>query len=62
MFIISEEQQLKLIEWMKDKPASNDMLGIRYEYCFTPTSLGTIVIVKDHITKTEINITNYNIW
>jgi len=53
-------QNLKI--WMNNKPLSKDALGTQYKYCFTPTSLGTSVIVKCLITKTEIDLTDYDSW
>ena len=61
-FELGADQIQKLKIWKKDKPLSRDTLGTQYEYCFTPTSLGVVVIVKCLITKTEINLTDYDSW
>ena len=62
MFDLDKKQKQKLAEWQKTKPMSKDALGTQYEYCFTPTSLGTVVVVKCLVTKTEINLTDYDSW
>lgn len=31
-------------------------------YCFTPTSLGTVFIVREHFTGLELNLTDYDSW
>jgi hypothetical protein len=33
-----------------------------YSYRFTPTSLGTAVVVINNLTKAEINVSDYENW
>lgn len=62
MFTLTPEQVTKLDDWIKTKPISKAAMGEQFTYCFTPTSLGVIVVVKCGITKTEIDLTNYEEW
>lgn len=36
--------------------------GGELSYCFTPTSMGTILVVKHSRTKAEIDVTDYDSW
>ena len=63
-FSLTEEQKIKLDEW-KSQQVEKDKVGTigdRYTYSFTPTSLGIIVIVKDNVTNSEINLTDFSNW
>ena len=63
-FSLTEEQKIKLDEW-KSQQAEEDKVGTigdRYTYSFTPTSLGIIVIIKDNVTNSEINLTDFSNW
>lgn len=62
MFALDQEQIDKLLEWKKTKPVSRAAMGEQYTYCFTPTSLGTIVVVRCGITNTKIDLTDYESW
>lgn len=64
MFTLSKEEQKKLDEWLSKKDLKKycGAIGGRFTYCFTPTSLGTAVSVKDSLDKDEIDLTNYNDW
>ena len=59
-----EEKQLKAIEkWKKSLPESpTGAIGGRFEYSFVPTNLGLVVKVKDAITKSEIDVSDYESW
>lgn len=37
-------------------------IGGGLTYSFTPTSLGTVVVVKEMITGEEINLTDFDSW
>lgn len=37
-------------------------IGGELTYCFTPTSLGDILVVKHSGTKAELNVTNFDEW
>jgi len=63
-FKLTEKQKIKLDEW-KSQQVEKDKVGTigdRYTYSFTPTSLGIIVIVKDNVTNSEINLTDFSNW
>lgn len=73
LFKIDESQYKKLDDWTKiqDKKAEalwkgsgpvGGAIGGCYTYCFTPTGLGLITVVKNCITKEEINLTNFEDW
>ncbi len=63
IFILTKEQDLKLSDWKSQhKNANEGTIGGRYSYEFTPTSLGCIEICKDAITKTQIDLTDYENW
>lgn len=36
--------------------------GGGYTYCFTPTSLGLVVKIRNNITKEELDLTDYDSW
>lgn len=73
MFGLSIEQYRKLNAWTKEQgqkaqalwkengPVGGAIGGI-YTYCFTPTTLGYITVVKNNITKEEINLTDFESW
>ncbi len=63
VFSLTEDQLERLRRWMKAReewPCGT--IGDRYTYSFTPTGLGTIIIVTDHTTKEEINLTDFDSW
>ena len=63
-FKLTEEQKIKLDEW-KSQQVEKDKVGTigdRYTYSFTPTSLGLIAFVKDNVTNSEINLTDFSNW
>jgi hypothetical protein len=37
-------------------------IGGAYTYHFTPTSIGTVVIIENTATKDILNITDYDSW
>jgi hypothetical protein len=64
-FELTESEQKKLDKWMKKKNLNlyEGTIGGRFTYSFTPTSIGTIVVVKDAMEqKDEINLTDYDAW
>ena len=62
-FELSSEELKKIDDWVKKLPKSEvGAIGGRLEYSFTPTSLGVVVKVKDCITKTELDLTEYESW
>lgn len=62
MFDITPEQDMMIREWMAQHEPVDSVIEGRYTYCFTPTSVGTVLKVKDAVTKDEINVTEYHLW
>ena len=62
-FEITAEQSQKISEWYKELPKANyGAIGGRITYCFTATGLGIILVVKDAVTKQELNVTDFDNW
>lgn len=62
-FSISEQQLVKINNWIKGhEKLPVGAIGGRYTYCFTPTSLGVIITVKDILANQEIDVTDYKDW
>lgn len=60
---LNQSQAQKLVEWKSNHVnVGSGAIGGRYTYCYTPTSIGTIIIVKDSITNTQIDLTEYEEW
>lgn len=55
----------KLAEWIdsiSDEIGHGGASGGHFTYSFTPTSLGTVVVITENTTKKSINITDYGSW
>lgn len=70
-FGFDDEQVIKLNNWIDDnnkimlesgKSRYTGAIGGRFSYEFTPTNLGIVAKVYDALTKTEIDLTNYDMW
>lgn len=61
-FALDEEQIETLAEWMKEHKKSPAVDGGCYSYMFFPTTLGTVVKVKNEMTGEEIDLTDYESW
>lgn len=63
-FTLTQEQAVKLADWMaqKDLMTYDGAIGGRFVYSFCDTSLGQVVKVRDDLTNTEINLTDYDSW
>lgn len=61
---IARQKQLvsddPLIRGMAESAAYYGACGGALTYCFTPTSIGTIIVVKHG--QAEIDLTNYDAW
>ena len=66
-FVLSAEQHKKYDEWRKEKNKKNGeayvgaivgAIGGAYSFCFTPTGIGTMVVVKC-ADGTELDLTEY---
>lgn len=51
-----------LKKFLKAKEKYAGAIGGQFEWAFTPTSLGLILVVRDVMSKEEINITDYASW
>ncbi len=63
MFNLSPKEWQKIHDWQAGHEVVYcGAIGGRYTYTFTPTSLGIIIKVKDAITKTELDLSEYEHW
>jgi len=60
-FELTEEQEKALTEWKATQEFSSATIGGAYTYKFTPTGLGTIVVVKC-VNGNKIDLTDYDNW
>lgn len=62
-FTIDEEQAKKMKEFV-DKYRSPNVgaIGGQFVYTFCPTTLGTVVKVRDDISGEELDVTDYWDW
>jgi hypothetical protein len=56
-----EEQDRILVRLGKDLNEVGASGG-RFTYSFTPTSLGVVVTVEDHLTNNKVDVTDYESW
>jgi len=69
MFEIDENDTVKILKWANEHnencpfedPDKVGAIGGRFTYCFTPTSLGCIVVIKCACGE-ELNLTNIDDW
>lgn len=61
IFEITKEQEEKIREWKKTLVYSPATIGGAFEFCFTPTGLGMIIIVKC-VNGQTLNLTEDEIW
>ena len=61
-FTLSANQYKKYDEWRKEKSEVYvGAIGGAYSFCFTPTGLGDMVVVKC-ADGTELDLTEYEYW
>ena len=61
-FTLSANQHKKYDEWRKEKgEVYVGAIGGAYTFCFTPTGLGDMVVVKC-ADGTELDLTEYEYW
>lgn len=60
-FSLNEKQTTQLKEWQEK---IKDLFGEygHYDYIFTPFGMGTGVIVRSHLTNTELDLSNVEDW
>lgn len=64
-FELSKEQEEKFEEWQegRDPYRYAGASGGRWSFTFTPTSIGTIVEVRDGLLdKAKLDLTDYESW
>ena len=62
---LDDKESSKISEWIKERRKDGrpeGCIGGRFTYKITHTTLGTVVIVVDNITKEELDISNYEDW
>lgn len=60
---LTPDQQQKLVSWQNSlPPAETGAIGGRIEYILIPTGLGLIIKVRDSVTKSEVDLTEYGDW
>lgn len=63
MFTLTDEQATKIQQWIAGHPRLySGAVGGRYQYIFTPTSIGVCVEVRDQMTQESLNVTDYDSW
>lgn len=63
MFKLTAEQARKLKAWTdQHEERYAGAIGGRYTFSFTPTSLGCVCKVEDHITGDAVDLTDYESW
>jgi len=64
-FELNEKEAKAAQKFMKQKGKDKSYTGAiggRFSIEFTITGLGNAVVIKDAVTKTEKNITDYDMW
>lgn len=67
-FELDEKQIEQIKEWqekiVREYPWANRgwPIGGRFEFRFVETSVGTVVKIYDFISKTELDVTDYDVW
>jgi len=62
VFELTDEEEKKFNEWRKSKgEVYAGAAGGAYEFCFTPTGLGMIVVIKC-LDGTELDLTDSDNW
>lgn len=62
-FKLDKEQQEKVNVWMnKKKFLPVGTIGGRFTFCFTLTTLGVVIKVKDEVLGDEIDVSDYENW
>ena len=62
-FELTDEQLRKMYAWRRNhEDVYEGAIGGRYIFMFTPTSLGIVTKVKDVVTESEIDLSDYDQW
>jgi len=60
-FELTEEQEKTLNEWKAAQEFPSATIGGAYTYKFTPTGLGTVIVVRC-VNGNKIDLTDYDNW
>lgn len=61
-FELTEDEYRKFYEWAQQFRGFNaGAIGGQFTFCFSPTTIGTQVIVK-HASGVQIDLTDYDKW
>jgi hypothetical protein len=60
-FQISDKQKKEIKEWQDKIKEIFGEYGL-YDYIFTPYGMGTGLVVRSHLTKTELDVTHEEDW
>lgn len=66
VFTLEDEELERANEWIQKQKKEHGKkvgsMGDRFSYIFSPTGLGTIILVQDHLTGEKEDVTNYDLW
>lgn len=59
-----DEEELALAKEFIDAHTvvSTGVIGGQFSYSYTPTTLGTVIVIRDNISGETKDITNYSLW
>lgn len=60
-FTLTKEQEAKLAEWKDMQEYPSATIGGAFTFSFTPTGIGTTIIVKC-VNKNTLDLTDYDNW
>lgn len=60
-FKLEKDQEEKLKEWQEKIKELFGQYGY-YDYIFTPLDMGTSIIVRSRLTKTELDLSDVENW
>lgn len=65
-FALTKDQSTAARKWIvkreKVSPSFKTATGGRFTYEFTPTSVGTVVVIRDAHNRAKINLSDYKNW
>jgi hypothetical protein len=62
-FQVTDKQWKTVNNWIKKlPPAETGAIGGRVEFIFVPNSLGVGVLVRDLVTRKELDLSDYEKW
>jgi hypothetical protein len=61
-FELSKKEEKAAKKFIKEKSKESAFKGARFVFEFCVTGIGNTVIIKDNVTNTKLNITDYDMW